>query len=119
MTTPWLNNQSQDTVTFLLTTLLALCALTSLVVKFVLIPYLREHLLSPVRETHQQVTENGHVDPGTPTLPDRLATISEKQQTIQTVLNRHVAWSIAEHQRIDRELAQRQEQEDDDPLPGT
>lgn len=98
-------------MTFLLTSFTTLLVLVGLAVRYVLMPYLREHLIQPVKETHEQVTVNAHQADNGPTLPDRLDDLSTDVGTLTNVLDRHVAWSIAEHERIDRELAERQTDE--------
>lgn len=50
---------------------LGLCTLAGLAVRFVLMPWLREHLVTPVKETNHQVTVNGHVSRD-PTLLDKV-----------------------------------------------
>lgn len=103
-----MNAQSQDTVTFLLTTLVSMLVVVGLAVRYVLMPYLREHLIQPVKETHEQVTVNAHESDQAPTLPDRLEDISTDVGTLTRVLDSHVQWSESEHERIDRELAESQ-----------
>lgn len=53
--------------------LLGLCTLGGLLVRYALLPWLKEHIATPLRETHQQVTVNGHTS-ATPTLLDRVDT---------------------------------------------
>lgn len=106
-----MNPQSRDTVTFLLTTLTTLLVLVGLAVRYVLMPYLREHLIRPVKETHEQVTVNGHEATQAPTLPDRLDDIATDVGTLTRVLGDHVEWSETEHERIDRELADRRKED--------
>jgi hypothetical protein len=53
------------------TAVLSVLALVGLLVRFVLMPYLREQLVEPIRETHRQVTQT-HPVASDPTLVDRL-----------------------------------------------
>lgn len=57
--------------------ILATCALIGLGVRYVLLPWLREHLVQPVMETNRQITRNGHTS-NPPTMLDQLHTISRK-----------------------------------------
>lgn len=98
-----MNAQSQDTVTFLLSTLTALLVLTGLAVRFVLLPWLRDHLVDPVQQTHQQVSANGR-DTEPPTLPDRLADLQSDVSVLTRLLDTHVEWSTEEHDRLDKAL---------------
>lgn len=56
-----------------LTALTLVCGLVGLAVRFVLLPWLQTHIVTPVKETKNQVTVNGHVS-ATPTLLDRVDT---------------------------------------------
>lgn len=100
-----MNPQSRDTVTFLLSVLTSLIVLSAMVVRYVLLPYLRDHLIEPVRETHKQVTEN-EKSPGSPTLPDRLHDLQTDVGTLTRLLDAHVEWSASEHDRLDEALAE-------------
>lgn len=99
-----MNAQSRDTVTFLLSTAVTTSIIVGLVVRYVLMPYLRDHLVKPVQETHQQVTQNHHLSAEAPTLPDRLEDLQVDLRTLTLLLDQHVSWSLGEHNNIDREL---------------
>lgn len=51
--------------------ILTTCVLIGLAVKFVLLPYLREHVVNPIQETNRQMTVNNHSS-AEPTLLDRI-----------------------------------------------
>lgn len=57
----------------------SMCVLIGLVVRFGLLPYLREHLIVPVKDTHKQVTENHHTNER-PTVLDRIDDVSNQVQ---------------------------------------
>lgn len=113
-----MNAQSRDTVTFLLSTITGLLVLIGLAVRFVLLPWLRDHLVQPVQETHRQISENGHVDADAPTIPDRLqdlaaavhdatedhAVLSRDLAAMTRVLDQHLTWADRYTDLVDREL---------------
>lgn len=111
---------TRETITWTLATILSLSAVLGLAVRFILLPWLRDHLVLPVQETHRQVSENGHVDRTTPTIPDRLEDLSAKVDEAQEshvvqsrdltaltrVLDEHLRWSDRWVDVVDRELEQ-------------
>lgn len=56
---------------------LSVLAIAGLVVRYALLPYLRDQLIEPVRETHRQITEH---DPRTPstTIRDQVDDLTSK-----------------------------------------
>jgi hypothetical protein len=115
-----MDKDTRDAITWVLGTMLSLATLAALLVRFVLFPWLKDHLVSPVRETHRQVAENGHADQEQPTIPDRLedlsaqvaqATQAHEQQNKDTraitrVLDEHLRWSNRFETTVERELQQ-------------
>lgn len=99
--------ESRDLITWTLGTLVSLSVLAGITVKFILLPWLRDHLLEPVRTTHQQVTENHHAGNDGPTLPDRMEDLHTDVRTLTRLLDSHITWSFREHRRLDRELRER------------
>lgn len=85
--------QSRDVVTFLLATSTSVLVILGLAARFVLLPWLKDQLVQPVQETHQQVTENHHASPGAPTLPDRLEDVDLGLKALAHVMDNHLAWS--------------------------
>jgi hypothetical protein len=83
---------TRETVTWTLGTIIGLAAIIGLLVRLMLLPYLREHLVEPVREVKQQVTENHHENPDA-TLPDRLDDLHSDVRTLTKVLDGHLASS--------------------------
>lgn len=84
---------------------LGVFALLGLVVRYVLLPYLREQL-TLTRETHKQVTENKHSN-RTPTILDRLEDIESgldvlalNQLAVLRRLGRHIGESDADREAI-------------------
>lgn len=80
---------TRDGITWVLGTLLSLCILGGLLCRFVLLPWLREHLSVPVAEVRRQVTENRHKHTP-PTLPDRLERLSTDVRTLTGALDGHL-----------------------------
>lgn len=111
--------QSRDVVTWILGTVTALCVLGGFVVRFVILPWLQAHLVVPVRETREQVAENGHVDEDNPTIPDRLEDLRAQVASATTdhlaqardvraltrVLDEHLRWSNRWVDEVDDRLA--------------
>jgi hypothetical protein len=106
-------------VAFLLSTFSALLVITGLAVKYVLLPWLKDHLVAPLQETHRQVSQNGHAHQASPTIPDRLEDLAEKvdgatsaheqqaraQKALANVLDQHLQWSDRWVDVVDREIA--------------
>lgn len=80
---------TRDGITWVLGTLISLSVLTGLAVRFVLLPWLRDHLTDPVREVQRQVTENHHKHTP-PTLPDRIDEVSTDVKALAQVLEGHL-----------------------------
>lgn len=131
---------TRDAITWTLSTCTGILVLVSLAVRFVLLPWLRDHLVSPVQETHRQVSENGHRHRAQPTIPDRLEDLAAKVdiattaheaqsrdlQAFRLVLDEHLRWSDRWVDVVDRELdlLKRQAHEengesDEQNIPGT
>lgn len=72
-----------------LTVVLGLAALAGLLVKYALLPWLKEHVVVPMAEVSRQVTVNGHVSK-VPTLLDRVdqaaALAGELRDQVDTVV---------------------------------
>lgn len=88
----------QQQITWTLGTVIALSTLVGLAVRFVLMPYLREHLVKPMRQVEKQVTENHHSNPK-PTILDRLDDIEKALLHTQAEQARH---REDERARLDR-----------------
>ena len=57
--------------------------LLGLAVRYVLVPWLKEHVITPVKETNHQVTVNKHVS-NPPTLLDKIDRVSRDVADVQT-----------------------------------
>jgi hypothetical protein len=109
---------TRDAITWTLGTFITLCTIVALGVKFVLFPWLRDHLVGPLQETHRQVSENGHRHRAQPTIPDRLEDLASKVDSateaheaqsrdlaaFRLVLDEHLRWSDRWVDVVDREL---------------
>lgn len=91
--------------------LVSLCVLLGLVVRFVLVPYLRDQLVRPVQETHRQVTQNRHANPE-PTVLDRIDDVHDEVKmlrdtfaAVQAVANAAARSSAAAHRKLDQHSA--------------
>jgi len=102
-----MNQDARDAITWTLGTATTLVVLIAMAVKFILLPWLRDHLVAPVNRVHRQVAENGHAHEPHPTIPDRLEDLSEKvdeatsahaeqardMKALARVLDEHLRWS--------------------------
>lgn len=80
--------------------LLGTFAVVGLVVRFMLLPYLREQVVRPVQETHRQVTPHTPGDAGAPTVADRLSDVQASLEDIRGEVGQ-----IAKKARENRRLA--------------
>lgn len=85
-----MDESTREGVTWVLGTLISLCVLAGLAVRFVLLPWLRDHLTGPVRDVQRQVSENHHKHTP-PTLPDRIDSLSTDVNSLTRVLEGHMA----------------------------
>jgi hypothetical protein len=81
---------TREGITWVLGTLLTVSVLVGMAVRFILLPWLRDHLAVPVDEVRRQVSENHHKHTP-PTLPDRIETVSADVKTLTRVLEGHLA----------------------------
>ena len=99
-----------ELITWALGTTISLCTIAGLAVKFVLLPYVKEHIVAPVRQTEKQVSENHHSNEE-PTVLDKIADVSDKvegiRQEVQVVARiheGHLNWSDKWTRRIEADL---------------
>lgn len=78
-----------------LSAVLGFLTLAGLATRYVLLPYLKEHLIKPVAETRNQVTVNHHSSP-TPTVLDRIDDVSQQVHQLSLMFDRHLDWSQQE-----------------------
>lgn len=93
--------------------LVSFSILVGILVRLMLLPWLREHLVEPVRETRKQVTENHHSNPR-PTVLDRIDDVAQQiarargevaENTRETramarMFDGHLEWSQHEVDRL-------------------
>ena len=75
-----------------LTLLTLMLSLIGLAVRFVLVPYLKEHLIKPVKSVEQQVTVNKHVT-RPPTMLDKIDTVQREVASMARMFEGHMQWS--------------------------
>lgn len=102
--------ESRDQITWTLSTLIAASVLIGIVVKLVLLPYLREHLVNPMAQVKRQVSENHHHNKE-PTVLDRIDDVGEAVESQRTevralarVFDTHLAFSDRWVDLIEREI---------------
>lgn len=106
-----MNAETREVITWALGTVLVLCTLTGLAVRFVLMPYLRDHLVKPMKQVEKQVTENHHSNPK-PTVLDRIDDVQtevkglgEQMQVLVRAFDGHMDWSEKWVALVEREVA--------------
>ena len=87
-----MTSDTRETWTFLLGTIISLSLIIGMAVRWVLMPYLREHLLGPVQETNRQVTENTGDSPQ-PTVLDAIHDVQRDVKALSVVMDEHMSWS--------------------------
>lgn len=98
-----MSDELRDLITWTIATILGVSAVLGLAVRWVLMPYLREHLIAPVKATARQVNVNGHTsDP--PTLLDKVDKIEVNQRVMSQMWEGHLAWSEDETSRLWHEI---------------
>lgn len=97
---------TRELVTWTIGTLIGLSVLIGLAVKYLLMPYLRDHLIVPMRQVEKQVSENSHSN-REPTVLDRIDDVQDTVNRIATGLekanerfDRHLGWSHEEANRL-------------------
>lgn len=113
-----MNADTRDAITWTLGTFVTLAVIVAAAARLILLPWLRDHLVGPVRETHRQVASNGHAHESHPTIPDRLEDLAEKVdeatsaheeqardvRALSRVLDQHLRWSDRWVDVVDREI---------------
>lgn len=102
--------ETRDVITWILGTAVTASVLIGLGTKFVLMPYLKEHLISPMKQVEKQVTENHHSN-SVPTVLDRIDDVQEAVEDLRremrgmaSMYEGHVNWSDRWVSLIEREL---------------
>ena len=79
----------RDLITWVLGTIVTGLVLIGFAVRYVLMPYLRDHLVKPVEAVRKQVTDNHHAN-AEPTLPDRIDEVRTEVSALARFLEGHV-----------------------------
>lgn len=98
-----METSTREAITWTLGTIVTVCVIIGLAVKFVLMPYLREHLITPVKQVEKQVSENHHSN-AQPTVLDRIDDVQQSVKAVARVLEGHMEWSEQWVELIEREL---------------
>ncbi|MBB3041230.1 hypothetical protein [Nocardioides soli] len=94
---------TREAITWTLGTLIAGFAILGVLVRLVLLPYLREHLIAPVKQVEKQVSENHHSNEP-PTVLDRLDDVQQEVKVLGRMLEGHMEWSERWVKLIEREV---------------
>lgn len=114
-----MSEETRGLITWMLGTTASILVLVGILVRYVLLPYLREHLIAPVKQVEKQVSENHHSNKE-PTVLDRiddvqtelralvkqvtsLAAVVEAHADVQT---EHSKWSGEWTQRIEKDVTE-------------
>lgn len=62
---------------------LGMCGLLAIAGRVVVLPWIRTHLLEPVKETNRQVTVNGNRQPDDPTLKDSVHNLQKQHDDLR------------------------------------
>lgn len=109
--------ETRDLITWTLGTMVTSIVLIGIGARYILLPWLREHLVAPMKQVEKQVTENHHSNKN-PTVLDRiddvqnevmalareLAVASEERQEIRQAFRAHTNWSERWVSLIEREM---------------
>lgn len=98
-----MNKDTVDLVLACIGITLGLFTLMGFAARLVLLPWLKEHLVAPVKETNHQVTVNRHVSPE-PTLLDKVDNLQTDINTAARMFEGHMERSGTEWNRVWRKL---------------
>lgn len=98
-----MTDETRELVTWLLGTMLAGSAVVGLGARFVLLPWLREHLVGPVQQVKKQVSENQHANQQ-PTVLDRIDDVQTELKALGKMFDGHLQWSERWVDLIEREM---------------
>jgi len=105
-----MNSDARELVTWILGTTISLSVLVGLAVRFVLMPYLRDHLVKPMKQVEKQVSENHHSNK-VPTVLDRIDDVQKavndmrgEMKTMAGMYEGHIQWSERWVSLVEREV---------------
>jgi len=105
-----MNSDTRELITWILGTTISLSVLIGLAVKFVLMPYLYDHLVKPMKQVEKQVSENHHSNK-VPTVLDRIDDVQktveemrEEMKGMALMYEGHMTWSEKWVNLVEREL---------------
>ncbi len=105
-----MNSDTRELITWILGTTISLSIVIGLAVKFVLMPYLRDHLVTPMKQVEKQVSENHHSNK-VPTVLDRIDDVQQavddmrsEIKTMATMYEGHIQWSERWVSLVEREV---------------
>lgn len=122
-----MDQSTRELISWTLGTLATGFTIMGVLVNFVLMPYLREHLVNPMKTVEKQVTENHHSN-RLPTVLDRLddvqnevkslaqqmKTAGDEIRVMSTMFEGHISWSDRWVDLIERELEQLEQSKNKD-----
>lgn len=91
-----MNADARELITWILGTTISLSILLGLAVKFVLMPYLKEHLVRPMKQVEKQVSENAHANKQ-PTVLDRIDDVKVQVESLSAGIEEARADRLALH----------------------
>lgn len=102
--------ETRELISWVLGTTISLSIVIGLITKFVMMPYLREHLVKPMKQVEKQVSENHHSNK-VPTVLDRIDDVQsavdemrEEMKGMATMYEGHLSWSERWVNLVEREI---------------
>lgn len=102
-----MDTSTREAITWTLGTIVTVCVIIGLAVRFVLMPYLREHLITPVKQVEKQVTENHHSN-AQPTVLDRIDDVQSSVEAVAQGLEESRVDRIALRASLDEAQTERE-----------
>lgn len=81
-----MSHEAREIITWIIATAIGLSTLIGIAVRFALLPYLRDHLVQPLRQVEKQVSENAHANDA-PTVLDRIDDVQQAVDETQRAVD--------------------------------
>lgn len=95
--------ETLDTVLSGLSIVVVALSLVGLAARFILLPWLRQHIVAPMRQVEKQVSENAHAN-SSPTVLDRIDDVQQEVHAMRADFKSHLDWSERWVDLVEREI---------------